>query len=68
MRAQLIRIDYESGELKWDQAVGRDSFENEVSPGGVSAVLLPVPVHDVWHGDAVSTRNRAVAQDLLFMV
>ena len=29
-RAQLVRIDAESGELKWDQAVGRDTFENEV--------------------------------------
>lgn len=29
-RAQLVRIDAESGLLRWDQAVGRDTFENEV--------------------------------------
>ncbi|KAF6264364.1 hypothetical protein COO60DRAFT_1698391 [Scenedesmus sp. NREL 46B-D3] len=28
-KAQLIRIDPESGVLKWDQAVGRDTFDNE---------------------------------------
>jgi hypothetical protein len=36
-RAQLIRVDPESGELKWDQAVGRDSFENEVCLLALSA-------------------------------
>uniref|UniRef100_A0A383VGT2 WW domain-containing protein n=1 Tax=Tetradesmus obliquus TaxID=3088 RepID=A0A383VGT2_TETOB len=28
-KAQLIRVDPESGVLKWDQAVGRDTFDNE---------------------------------------
>jgi hypothetical protein len=39
-KAQLIRVDSESGELKWDQAVGRDTFENEV--------CLLVSQHTAW--------------------
>jgi len=29
-KAQLIRIDPASGQLKWDQSIGRDTFASEV--------------------------------------
>ncbi|KAF8060490.1 SAC9 [Scenedesmus sp. PABB004] len=50
-RAQLIRIDPESGVLKWDQAVGRDTFANEAE--ALAYLQGQGKVEVLGHGKAV---------------